>query len=306
MTQPAGTSGAEARWQGRVVVGTDGSPGAEAAIAWAAREAGEHGRPLTLARAVPLPILTAGIGPVGPAGFEIAEELREAAVSELRVKMASLAVPDAQVHVEVGSPVGMLLEASREASLIVVGSRGLGGFRGLLLGSTAAQIGPHAGCPVVIVRGDGSIAPEGVVVGVDGSEASYAALAFAFAEASHHGVRLTVVHAWELPTYDLLVVPDDYYPWSIDALADDEHRLAAEVLAGFRDDYPDVVVRTLVIRGRPADVLLRTVGDHGLLVVGTHGRGPVVGAMLGSVSHSVLHRASGPVAIVPAKAPEWS
>ena len=306
MADSASTNGFTDHWQGRIVVGTDGSPGADAAVEWAVREAADHGRDLTLARAVPVPIIAAGIGPVGSAGLEVTEQLRAAALAEMHAKARSVGVPDAQVHVEVGSPVGMLLEASRDAALIVVGSRGLGGFMGLLLGSTAAQIGPHAGCPVVVVRGQGVVPPESVVVGVDGSEASLAAVAFAFAEASRHRVPLTVVHAWELPTYDLLVVPDDYYPWSIDALGDDERRLASEVLAGFRTVYPDVEVRTIVARGRAADVLVNAVGDSAILVVGTHGRGPVMGAVLGSVSHAVLHRAAGPVAIVPPKGPEWS
>jgi len=296
---------------GGVVVGCDGSPGAHAAALWAAREAGAHHREVTLVRAIPVPLLTAGIGPVVTTDLDISEDLRRAALDDLRDEASAIGLPTAGRYAEIGSPAGLLLEASRRASLIVIGSRGLGGFSGLLLGSTGSQVAPHATCPVVVVRGESTHPIRDVIVGIDESPSARGALAFAFAEASRHGARLTVVHAWELPTYDLLVVPDDFYPWSIDALTSDEMRLSAEVLAGFASRYPDVAVRTSVVRGRAADALLHAASADAaspgaLLVVGSRGRGALAGALLGSVSHSVLHRAAGPVAVVPPEVDEWS
>jgi nucleotide-binding universal stress UspA family protein len=192
-----------------------------------------------------------------------------------------------------------MLEASEAADLVVVGSRGRGGFTGLLLGSVGAQVAAHSACPVAVIR---QLAPDGastIVVGIDGSPAAEAALAFAFDEASRHGWSITAVHAWDVPAYDLLIVPNGPVPVPLTDVADDEVRLTAEVLAGFRDDYPDVDVQEHLVRSPAVQALLTASTDTAMIVVGTHGHGPAMGALLGSVSNGLLHKATVPVVVVP-------
>jgi nucleotide-binding universal stress UspA family protein len=182
---------------------------------------------------------------------------------------------------------------------LVLGSRGHGGFRGLLLGSVGSQVAAHAACPSVIFRDPHVPESHHLVVGIDGSPNSEAALGFGFELASRHGWELIAVHAWEVPAFDLLVVPSGPVPIPLTDVADDEVRLAAEVLSGFRAEYPDVRVHERLMRAAPADALLLEGQDAAMIVVGTRGRGPTSAAVLGSVSNAVLHKARVPVAVVP-------
>ena len=139
----------------------------------------------------------------------------------------------------------------------------------------------------------------GIVVGIDGSPAAEAALAFAFDEASHHGWTVVALHAWDVPSYDLLIVPNGPVPVPLTDVADDEVRLTAEVLAGFRDDYPDVDVEERLVRGPAVQSLVAASAGAAMIVIGTHGHGPAMGALLGSVSNGLLHKAKVPVVVVP-------
>ena len=172
--------------------------------------------------------------------------------------------------------------------MIVVGSRGLGGFSGLLLGSVGVQLAAHAGCPVVVVRRDGRAdGPEAgrVVVGVDGSHDADRAMRFAFEQASFRGVGLTAVHTYIWPDS---TGPGDMLPlvYDEDDLRDDERRLLAESVAGWTDKFPDVDVRRSVVRGTAAGVLTHLSHGAELLVVGSRGRGGFTGLLLGSVSQA--------------------
>lgn len=293
-------------WAGRVVVGIDASEQARDAALWAAQEAALHHVGLTLVHTVLPPAAASSFGPGMPVGLDAMDEIVIRATAELESIASTLPVTDVRTKVEIGSPSGALLEASEEAELIVLGSRGHGGFTGLLLGSVSTQVAAHAACPVVVVRGAPDPSANRVVVGIDGSPASETALAFAFEEASRHGWGLTAVHAWDVPAYDLLVVPSAPVPVPLSDVADDEIRLAAEALAGFEADYPDVEVEQRLIRSAAVDALLEAAQGAALLVVGTRGHGQVVGALLGSVSNGVLHKAKMPVAVVPFTPPERS
>ncbi|WP_043323289.1 universal stress protein, partial [Micromonospora sp. M42] len=136
-----------------------------------------------------------------------------------------------------------------------------------------------------------------VVVGVDGSELSTAAVGFAYEEAARRGASLIVVHAWLYPTP---MGPGDILPLVYDpeALAEESRRVVAESVAGWSQRYPDVPVRQRSIRGAPARVLVEESKDAQLVVVGAHGRGALGGLLLGSVSHAVLHHAHSPLVIV--------
>ena len=288
-------------WLERVVVGVDGSEPAKQAALWGAREAMARGRGLTLVHSVLPPSAGSAFGPGFPIGLDVIDDLKAAVQEDLDAVAATLPATDVLTHVEIGSPSGVLLAASETAELIVIGSRGHGGFRGLLLGSVGSQVTAHAECPVVVIREVPPADAKHVVVGIDGSAASEAAIGFAFDMASRHGWSVIAVHAWEVPAYDLLVVPDGPIPVPLTDVVDDEVRLAAEVLAGFQADYPDVEVEQRLVRSAPVPALLDAAQGAALVAVGTRGHGQVVGALLGSVSHGVLHKAQVPVVVVPAE-----
>jgi nucleotide-binding universal stress UspA family protein len=132
-----------------------------------------------------------------------------------------------------------------------------------------------------------------VVVGVDGSPTSEVALAFAYDEADRRGVALVAVHTW----LDDMLEPTLAAMIDWDAIETDERALLAERLAGWSEKHPDVEVRRLVTRDRPARVLVEESVGAQLVVVGSRGRGGVTGLLLGSVAHALLHHAHCPVAV---------
>ena len=286
-------------YQGRVVVGFDGSDTSARAARWAADEARARGRGLTLVHAILPPVTTGGLGIGLPPSLDLVEQLEQQAREQVEAFSAELGAAEVRSVVAVGAPSGVLLEASEHADLVVVGSRGRGGFRGLLLGSVGAQVAAHALCPVAVIRDPAPAGAESVVVGIDGSPAAESALAFAFDEASHHGWSVIAVHAWDVPAYDLLIVPNGPVPIPLTDVADDEIRLTAEVLAGFRDDYPDVDVEERLVRSPAVQALVEASSTAAMVVVGTHGHGPTMGALLGSVSNGLLHKSTVPVVVVP-------
>jgi nucleotide-binding universal stress UspA family protein len=283
-----------------VVAGVDGSDSALEAVRWAAREAHRRRVPLRLVSAFGW---TTGHH-LGDPGFgtDYITVLLQKARDEVAAAAATASglAPELAIEQEVitGFPVPVLNGEAARAQLVVLGDRGLGGFTGLLAGSVAVALTTHAPCPVVVVRGPapGASPPlEGpVVVGIDGSPTSEAALAFAFEAADLRGVPLVAVHTWtdyQIESTMVAVLEGD----AIDA---DEHRLLAERLAGWSEKFPDVPVQRLVTRYRPARTLIGQSQHAQLVVVGSRGRGGFAGLMLGSVSHALLHHAACPVAVV--------
>lgn len=288
----------------RVLVGLDGSESSLQAARWAVDEARRRGRDVTLLCAVQPPVIVGSVGAGIPPSLDLVEDWQVRAMDMLDKAAADLGVPDARKVVSVGSASEVLIEHSEGAELLVIGSRGRGGFSGLVLGSVGTQVAPHARCPVVVFRGEPRTDAKKVVVGIDGSPTGQAALAFAFDEASRRGLSVVVVHAWEMPTYDLIAMPDASLSAAVTEFSDEEIRLTAEALAGFRDRYPDVPVEERLIRGSASAALVQAESDAALIVVGSRGHGPSVGALLGSVSHGVLHKAHVPVAVIPRRAVE--
>ena len=216
-------------------------------------------------------------------------------------EVLSAVYPDLEVEtvLEEGSETEMLLRESEHADSIVLGSRGVGGFTDLVVGSTTLHVVSHARCPVIAVpapAGDEE-SREGVVVGVDGSEVSDAAIQFAFEVAAVTGEPLRAVHVWHDPTRSGVgrLMP------SIGDQAEvlgEERSMLSKLMSGWREKFPEVEVQELVVPGHPISVLSAAAEEARLLVVGSHGRGSIRSLVLGSVSHGVLHHASGAVAVV--------
>jgi nucleotide-binding universal stress UspA family protein len=286
---------------GGVVVGLDRSLQGWAAVELAADMAARRHLPLTLIHAFePSQYLVRPAQDLVPDATGVlrnaAERLSDDALDVVRAFRPGLVV---ESRVEPGSAVPLLLEASEHASLVVVGSRGTGGFTELLLGSTTLRVAGHASCPVIAVpaAGDEPRERRGVVVGVDGSSRSEAAIAFAFQEADELGEGLTAVHAWHdiTRTGTGPMMPLGYDPREV---LQEERLALAESMAGWQEKFPDVQVRHRVVAGHPVRVLVSESPTSRLLVVGSRGLGSVGSIVLGSVSHGVLHHASTPVAVV--------
>jgi nucleotide-binding universal stress UspA family protein len=278
-----------------ILVGVDGSEPSLAAVRWAAAEGRRLGRPLRLVHSYLGPMLAAPM--VTPPYAWLPDSLREDAEKLVQhaVGVARSAAPDVPVTSEVVSgPTGSLLvDMSGSAHLVVVGHRGHGGFASLLLGSVATALVAHAHCPTVVVRS----APDEtgpVVVGVDGSAQSQAALEYAFAAADRRGVPLRVVYAWQPPPPPRRA--DVHYdPAEIETAHRHEVRSWVQPV---HDKYPHVPVENFLIAGQPATSLVDAGRDASLLVIGSRGRGGFTGMLLGSVSQQVIHHASGAVAVI--------
>lgn len=287
-----------------VLVGVDASGTSDLALQWAATEAARLGRPLLIVHAYAPPTYPA-VGPGMPPGgiADLDDSLKEAAVQIATHCADRVAVthPDLSVHVLARSgPAGaILVDLSRGAELVVVGARGRGAVKGMVFGSVSVHVCAHAHAPVIVVHEAAShtVVDAGVVVGVDGSETSQAALAFAFAQASSRNVGLTVVHTWQVDGVEGAAAS---LTWSVDfaQLGEQERSVLAEALAGFGELYPDVDVRRHVAQGHPSEELGRLSQGACLLVVGTRGRGTVAGWLKGSVSQAVLRAAHCPVVVV--------
>ena len=288
----------DGRGRGRtVVVGVDGSDSALDAVRWAAGEAERRRLALRVVHAFGWPD-SRHVGDPG-LGVDYREVLARAAREVLAAATAAAgeAVPGLAVDPQmiVGFPGAVLRSESAGAALVVLGDRGLGGFTGLLLGSVAIEVSALGECPVVVVRGPAPAPPDGpVVVGVDGSPISEAAVGFAYEAAAARGVPLVAVHTW----WDVMADPTFAPLLDWDAMEADEREALAERLAGWGEKFPDVEVQRVVLHDRPARALLAQAAGAQLVVVGTRGRGGVAGLLLGSVSHSLLHHASCPVAVV--------
>lgn len=286
-----------------IVAAVDGSPSAVNAAVWAAREAGQRAATLRLVHAYVVP--TRGYPQFVTTFPQLREGMRYQGEQWLREARAAAeqAAPGVPVETELveGEPVNVLIDQSHRARILVLGSRGLGGFTGMLVGSVAFALAAHGHSPVVVVRGERPEEPlraEGpVVVGSDGSDHGLGALAFAFEEASLRKVPLVVVRTWNDALLDSTA---HHYPLSVSSerIDADEHAALEEQLAGWRDTYPDVSVEAVVVRGKPVRTLLDYGENAALLVVGSRGRGGFTGMLLGSTSQALVTHAPCPVAVV--------
>lgn len=284
--------------EGSVVVGVDGSPASDAALRWAVSEAQRTQQPLHVVHAEENEVV---LNDKEQLGTKEAPASADPVLTSARDVVRAMA-PEVRLtlHSVTGFAPTTLTAASRLAQTVVVGSHGRSALPTALLGSVSHQVAIHSSCPVVVVRENGTQGVDGpgkVVVGVDGSEASEPALAYAFAYASSTGSGLTAVHTWWWEPLEGVSLGE---PWIGDwtQIATQEGSLVSEVLAGWSQKYPGVVVTSHVVRGDPVVELLEQSLGARLLVVGSRGRGGFIGLMLGSVSRRILKRATCPVVVV--------
>ena len=284
-----------------IVVAVDGSASSDAAVDWAARDAALRHAQLTIVHVQPADEVGPWLDfPVPLPREYLAERDRQ---SQDIVDKALGVVVDAvsgarefPVHTLVltGAKMPALIELSQKADMLVLGRRGVGGLRGLLLGSTSDTLLHHAHCPVAVVHSDGTGTPDPahapVVVGNDGSAASELATAIAFDEASRRGVDLLAVRTW-------MNSADFAFSVATEELATQADEELAQRLAGWRERYPDVSVRRIVGQDNPAHALIEESRAAQLLVVGSHGRGGFAGLLLGSVGSAVVQAARIPVIV---------
>lgn len=282
-----------------VVVGVDGSEQALMASRAAAREAVRRGSALKIVHAFIWPDLHVNVNPpkAGPPEGGLLHEAER--FLDQAAKAAAEAGPAVVLSTELvrGAPAAVILHEARDAQLVVLGDRGLGGFTSLLVGSAAVQVTAHSPVPVLVVksaeRQDGP-----VVLGTDGSPESATAIEQAFIEASLRDTDLIVVHGWTRPA---VRGPGDILPlvYDVDKVEGEEERVLSEAISGYRDRFPEVRLTERVIRGRPSPTLIELSETAQLVVVGSRGFGGFAGLLLGSVSQQVLHHAACPILIVP-------
>ncbi|ANS70181.1 stress-inducible protein [Streptomyces lincolnensis] len=278
-----------------VVVGLDGSAESRAAAEWAAREAKRRFLPLRLVHvweAVPEPMAVGQF--LGAETRQRSSELIQREVVEgLKQRHSGL---DVSVDQLLGRPAEELTRAATDAELVVLGSRGMSGLGGFLVGSVGQAVVAHTEQPVVLVRAGEQATGGPVVLGLDTDHPDDTLLTFAFEAAARRVTPLRVVHAWNPPPYFAYGLPADP---ELDAmLGKQDAATLAEVLRRWKEKYPAVQVVAESRAGSPAVHLTEASRGASLVVVGRRIRRSPLGAHIGSVTHAVLHHAAAPVAVV--------
>lgn len=305
---------------GPVVVGHDGSAHAETALRSGLAYARAFGAPLVVIRAWQLdpdvPAYTRIMA--GESSFpEITESVRAALKEECAPVVGGSPDVPVEYRTALGRPADVLTEKSAAARVLVVGARGLGGLRGLLLGSVSDRCIHQAECPVLIVHPE-SVAPHGdarqsdpadrpgpavaagsIVVGHDGSPASRLALDIAFDYAAALNAPLAVIRCWTIDSMPHGLLWRDGYVVSFAEATESVREQLTEDVSESASRHPGVEVSCYAVLGDPAEALVHQSADAALLVVASRGRGGFSSLLMGSVSAHCAHRAVGETLIVP-------
>jgi nucleotide-binding universal stress UspA family protein len=282
-----------------ILVCVDGSAASDAAVVWGVGEAIMRRLPITLMHVIPPVIVGWPVGPLYADMPEWQKDNAQHAIDQarktLRASVGESEPPETRTEIVYSSVVPALIDASKDAWMIVAGSQGLGALGRLLLGSVTTGLAHHAHCPVAVIHSNESAAPDSnapVLLGIDGSPASEGATALAFDEASRRGVELQALHVWS----DVGVFPVLGMDWR--DRESEGQEILAERLAGWQERYPDVRVERLLFCDKPSHWLLKQSEHAQLVVVGSRGRGGFPGMLLGSVSSAVIQAAKVPVIVV--------
>lgn len=280
--------------QGSIVVGMDRSPDSRRGLDWATAAALGRSAPLHLLHAIPPPFTDL---PPTAAEYRALREDADRLLREARDRVAPSGVGPITTEVVERHPVVALVEASRHAGVVVIGSRGHGMAYGTLLGSVSQQVSRHAHCPVVVVRAPADPNERRIVVGVDGSPHSDHAIGFAVEIAARNRIPLLAVHGFKdrATTPSGLGAPD----WSgtlrrIEAGQD----LLRAAVAPWEAKYPEAEITLEAAPLPPVRLLVDASARAALVVVGSRGHSELADLLLGSVSQSLLHHAGCPVAVV--------
>lgn len=279
-----------------IVIGVDGSPGGASALQWGLAYAERQHAPVRLVHTFAPSMWDLRIGggnDIGYVGDALSAErdLLERALEQAKSGHPNLSITSRLVD---DAAAAALIEQSREAAVVVLGAHGARGFSKLVAGSTTMNVASHAECTVVSVPTQPADAARGtgIVVGVDGSEATQRAVAFALREAAATAQPLTAIHAWVDPV-TMSPMTQDTAGYSLA-----REQALMELLAPLLEQHPEVSVALSVVRENPVHALANAAKAAQLLVVGSRGRGALRSLILGSVSHGVLHLATCPVAVV--------
>lgn len=287
-----------------IVVAVDGSDASNNAVRWAANTAMKREIPLRLATSYTMPQYLYAEGMVPPE--ELFSDLQAEAMEKIEAarEIAYEVAPDILIGhtIAEGSPIDMLLDMSRDVTMLVLGSRGLGGLSGMVMGSVSAAVVSHAHCPVVVVREDSNVTENNkygpIVVGVDGSDVSQKATEYAFAEAKVRNCELIAVHTWMDMQAQASLAGVNAAQAQWEAIENQQVEVLTERLAPLIEKYPDVAVGKVITRDRPVRALAEQAEGAQLLVVGSHGRGGFKGMLLGSTSRALLQAAPCPMMVV--------
>ncbi|HET9080255.1 MAG TPA: universal stress protein [Trebonia sp.] len=290
---------------GRIVVGTDGSESSKRALDWAVAEAGAREAVLQPVIVWQSPYDYGELRYVPVDEEQLAEGARKRLEQEI-AEAAGEASPATTVPlVAHGDPAQVLCERSASADLLVVGSRGHGGFAGLMLGSVSTKCAHHSRCPLVIVRGTADRdyrLVRRILVGVDGSEGSRRALAWAVDEAALHGASVEALDVWRDPYGADMSLEFDMEHFRVDRellLERAQDRLAAAVAEAVAA-HPGAEVAPVLLQGEDTTrVLCERSADADLLVVGARGHGGFLRLLPGSASIACAHHSKCPVVIIP-------
>lgn len=274
-----------------IIIGVDGSEQSRAALRWGLARAGERRADVTLLHVADDSFLSESV-----AFLSEAQSASEQMLETEREYARSLGYAGEITGVAVvGHPIAEVEEASKHASLVVLGDHEGSRFAGSFFGTRSVKIAAVSHAPVAVIPNTETEPTKGVVVGVDGSEASKRAIAFAAAEASRMGVELNAVYAWMPP-----LTPGLEYLWS-EELVESQRAAAEEAIAigvaGLAEDFPDLEVRRVIVQSPPIAALVSEGEGAQLLVVGSRGRGGISRLLLGSVSHGVLGNLPCPVVV---------
>lgn len=267
----------------KYIIGVDGSQHGRAALDWGLARAAQSGASVELLHVADDSFLSESVAFLS----EAQEASEKMLAAECDYAVASGFTGEVSGSAVVGHPIAEVEEASKHADLVILGAHTGNKFAGSFFGTRAVKIAAVAHCPVAVVPAEKEADQKpGVVVGIDGSEASKRAIAFAAEEASFRGVPLIAVYAWMPP-----LTPGLEYLWS-EELVESQRAAAEEAVAigtaGLAERYPDLVIERRIMQTPPVAALLQAAEDADTIVIGSRGRGGIGRLLLGSVSHGVL------------------